>query len=96
MCIWKALNGILIYVFIYIVKVLILVPFRGGALQVVQTLIALLENKNKKIVVNNKKRFKEEFGEDPEDKPSNLRRPDDYRAVFSGNVDDHFRIGIFI
>ncbi|KAK7905253.1 hypothetical protein WMY93_017860 [Mugilogobius chulae] len=77
-------------------KVLILVPFRGGALHVVQTLINLLETKSKKIVVNNKKKFKEEFGEDPEDKPSNLRRPDDYHAVFSGNVDDHFRLGVSI
>ncbi|XP_054470041.1 U3 small nucleolar RNA-associated protein 25 homolog [Anoplopoma fimbria] len=77
-------------------KVLILVPFRGGALQVVQTLISLMETKGKKIVVNNKKRFKEEFGEEAEDKPPNLERPDDYRAIFSGNVDDHFRIGISI
>uniref|UniRef100_UPI0037E85B3E U3 small nucleolar RNA-associated protein 25 homolog n=1 Tax=Semicossyphus pulcher TaxID=241346 RepID=UPI0037E85B3E len=77
-------------------KVLILVPFRGGALRVVQTLISLLETKGKKIVVSNKKRFKEEFGEDAEDKPSNLQRPDDYRAIFSGNVDDHFRIGLSI
>uniref|UniRef100_A0A3Q3WBE7 U3 small nucleolar RNA-associated protein 25 homolog n=1 Tax=Mola mola TaxID=94237 RepID=A0A3Q3WBE7_MOLML len=73
-------------------KVLILVPLRGGALRVVQTLISLLETKGKKIVVNNKKRFKEEFGEDADDRPSNLRRPDDYSAIFSGNVDDHFRI----
>ncbi|XP_072313781.1 U3 small nucleolar RNA-associated protein 25 homolog [Eucyclogobius newberryi] len=77
-------------------KVLILVPFRGAALHVVQTLIDLLGTKNKKIVVNNKKRFKEEFGEEPDDKPSNLKRPDDYRAVFSGNVDDHFRIALSI
>ncbi|XP_010749311.3 U3 small nucleolar RNA-associated protein 25 homolog [Larimichthys crocea] len=77
-------------------KVLILVPFRGGALRVVQTLISLLEAKGKKMVVSNKKRFKEEFGEDEDDKPSNLQRPDDYTAVFSGNVDDHFRIGISI
>lgn len=70
-----------------------MVPFRGGALKIVQTLISLLESKGKKIVVNNKKRFKEEFGEDEDDKPSNLQRPDDYQAVFSGNVDDHFRIG---
>ncbi|KAJ0062964.1 hypothetical protein NL108_009559, partial [Boleophthalmus pectinirostris] len=77
-------------------KALILVPFRDKALHVVQTLIGLLETKSKKIVVNNKKRFKEEFGEDPEDKPSNLKRPDDYHAVFSGNVDDHFRIGVSI
>lgn len=72
---------------------LILVPFRGGALHVVQILISLLETKGKKIMVNNKKRFKEEFGEDAEDKPTNLRRPDDYHAIFSGNVDDHFRMG---
>ncbi|XP_060919842.1 U3 small nucleolar RNA-associated protein 25 homolog [Labrus mixtus] len=77
-------------------KVLILIPFRGGALRVVQTLISLLETKGKKIVVNNKKRFKEEFGEEEDEKPSKTQRPDDYRTIFSGNVDDHFRIGISI
>ncbi|XP_075879638.1 U3 small nucleolar RNA-associated protein 25 homolog [Nelusetta ayraudi] len=77
-------------------KVLILVPVRGGALRIVQTLIGLLETKGKKIVVSNKKRFKEEFGEAPHDKTSNMQRPDDYKAVFSGNVDDYFRIGISI
>ncbi|XP_039992244.1 digestive organ expansion factor isoform X2 [Xiphias gladius] len=77
-------------------KVLILVPFRGGALQVIQTFISLLETKGKKIVVSNKKRFKEEFGEEADDQPPNLQRPDDYHAIFSGNVDDHFRIGISI
>ncbi|XP_074516763.1 U3 small nucleolar RNA-associated protein 25 homolog [Sebastes fasciatus] len=77
-------------------KVLILVPFRGAALRVVQTLISLLETKGRKIVINNKKRFKDEFGEEADDKPPNLHRPDDYSAIFSGNVDDHFRIGISI
>ncbi|KAK9541896.1 hypothetical protein VZT92_001913 [Zoarces viviparus] len=77
-------------------KVLILVPFRGGALRVGQTLISLLETKGKKIVVNNKKRFKEEFGEEADDQPPNQQRPDDYGAIFSGNVDDHFKIGISI
>lgn len=43
--------------------------------------------------VSNKKRFKEEYGEEPSSKPPNLHRPDDHHAVFSGNVDDHFRIG---
>ena len=74
-------------------QVLILVPFRGVVLQVVHALISLLETKGKKIVVSNKKKFKEEFGEEADDKPPNLRRPDDYHAIFSGNVDDHFRIG---
>uniref|UniRef100_A0A7N8WYD1 U3 small nucleolar RNA-associated protein 25 homolog n=1 Tax=Mastacembelus armatus TaxID=205130 RepID=A0A7N8WYD1_9TELE len=77
-------------------KVLILIPFRGGALRVVQTLISLLETKGKKIVVSNKKRFKEEFGEEADNKPPNLQRPDDYHAIFSGNVDDHFRIGVSV
>ncbi|KAG5266073.1 hypothetical protein AALO_G00249490 [Alosa alosa] len=77
-------------------KVLIVAPFRDGVLQVVQTFIHLLEPKEKKMDVSNKKRFKDEFSEDPEDRPSNLIRPDDYHAIFSGNVDDHFRIGVSI
>ncbi|XP_057716094.1 U3 small nucleolar RNA-associated protein 25 homolog [Corythoichthys intestinalis] len=77
-------------------KVLILVPFRGGVLLIVQTLISLLESKGKKVVVSNKKRFKEEFGQASDDNLANLRRPDDYHATFSGNVDDHFRIGLSI
>ncbi|KAM9842210.1 LOW QUALITY PROTEIN: U3 small nucleolar RNA-associated protein 25 homolog [Aulostomus maculatus] len=77
-------------------KVLILVPFRGGALHIVQRLISLLETKGKKVGVSNKKRFKDEFGENPDDKPPNLQRPEDYHAIFSGNVDDHFRIGVSI
>ncbi|XP_024133669.1 digestive organ expansion factor [Oryzias melastigma] len=77
-------------------KVLILLPFRSGALQVVHNLISLLESKDKNIVVSNKKKFKEEFGEDADEKPPNLRRPDDYHAIFAGNVDDHFRIGVSI
>uniref|UniRef100_A0A6Q2YGM1 U3 small nucleolar RNA-associated protein 25 homolog n=1 Tax=Esox lucius TaxID=8010 RepID=A0A6Q2YGM1_ESOLU len=77
-------------------KVLILVPFRDGALRVVQTLISLLETKGKKMDVSNKKRFKDEFGEESGGTPPNPFRPDDYTALFSGNIDDHFRIGISI
>ncbi|XP_016120688.1 digestive organ expansion factor-like, partial [Sinocyclocheilus grahami] len=73
-------------------KVLILVPFRDGVLRVVQTFITLLEPKGKKMDVSNKKRFKEEYGEEPGESPPKLHRPDDYHAVFSGNTDDHFRI----
>uniref|UniRef100_A0A673JJC2 U3 small nucleolar RNA-associated protein 25 homolog n=1 Tax=Sinocyclocheilus rhinocerous TaxID=307959 RepID=A0A673JJC2_9TELE len=77
-------------------KVLILVPFRDGVLRVVQTFITLLEPKGKKMDVSNKKRFKEEYGEEPGESPAKLHRPDDYHAVFSGNTDDHFRIGVSI
>nr|XP_008514986.1 PREDICTED: digestive organ expansion factor homolog [Equus przewalskii] len=62
-------------------KVLIVVPFREAALR---------------IIVSNKKRFKGEYGSDPEERPPNLKRPEDYEAVFVGNIDDHFRIGVAI
>lgn len=72
-----------------------MVPFRESALRVVQVFISLLESSSKKkIDVSNKKRFKGEFGSDPDEKPPNLKRPEDYEAVFAGNIDDHFRIGI--
>ncbi|XP_038617328.1 digestive organ expansion factor homolog [Tachyglossus aculeatus] len=78
-------------------KVLIVVPFREAALRVVHLLISLLEaGSKKKIDVSNKKRFKGEFGSDPKERPPNLKRPEDYEAVFAGNIDDHFRIGVAI
>ncbi|KAL0969646.1 hypothetical protein UPYG_G00230240 [Umbra pygmaea] len=77
-------------------KVLILVPFRDGALRVVQTFINLLETKGKQLDVSHKKRFKDDFGEVPVDTKTRAFKPDDYTAIFSGNVDDHFRIGVSI
>lgn len=78
-------------------KVLIVVPFREAALRVVQLFISLLEgDSKKKIIVSNKKRFNGEYGSDPEERPPNLKRPEDYEAVFVGNIDDHFRIGVAI
>lgn len=73
-----------------------MVPFREAALRVVQLFISLLEgDSKKKIIVSNKKRFNAEYGSDPEERPPNLKRPEDYEAVFVGNIDDHFRIGKF-
>ncbi|XP_068397594.1 U3 small nucleolar RNA-associated protein 25 homolog isoform X2 [Eschrichtius robustus] len=78
-------------------KVLIVVPFREAALRVVQLFISLLEgDSKKKIIVSNKKRFNGEYGSDPEERPPNLKRPEDYEAVFVGNIDDHFRTGVAI
>ncbi|CAL8285693.1 unnamed protein product [Lota lota] len=77
-------------------KALILVPFRDAALRVAQTLIGLMESRNRMMDVSNKKRFKEEYGEEADDKPPKVQKPEDYRATFSGNVDDHFRIGLSI
>ncbi|KAG7251621.1 hypothetical protein CRUP_027986 [Coryphaenoides rupestris] len=61
-----------------------------------KTLIGLMESKNKMMDVSNKKRFKEAYGEEADVKPPKVQKPEDYRATFSGNVDDHFRIGISI
>lgn len=80
----------------FLLQVLILVPFRDGALRIVQTFISLLESDGKKMDVSNKKRFKDEYGEEPNSKPTSQHRPDDYQAIFSGNVDDHFRIGVCV
>ncbi|XP_032494945.1 digestive organ expansion factor homolog isoform X1 [Phocoena sinus] len=78
-------------------KVLIVVPFREAVLRVVQLFISLLEgDSKKKIIVSNKKRFNGEYGSDPEERPPNLKRPEDYEAVFVGNIDDHFRTGVAI
>ncbi|XP_078012459.1 U3 small nucleolar RNA-associated protein 25 homolog isoform X2 [Phascolarctos cinereus] len=78
-------------------KVLIVVPFREAALRVVQLFISLLEaGSKKKIDVSNKKRFKGEYGCDPDERPPNLKRPEDYDAVFAGNIDDHFRMGVAV
>uniref|UniRef100_A0A8C5LHU7 U3 small nucleolar RNA-associated protein 25 homolog n=1 Tax=Jaculus jaculus TaxID=51337 RepID=A0A8C5LHU7_JACJA len=78
-------------------KVLVVVPFREAALRVVQLFISLLEgDSKKKIIVSNKKRFQGEYGSDPEERPPNLKRPEDYEAVFVGNIDDHFRIGVAV
>ncbi|XP_073904513.1 U3 small nucleolar RNA-associated protein 25 homolog isoform X2 [Castor canadensis] len=78
-------------------KVLIVVPFREAALRVIQLFISLLEgDSKKKIIVSNKKRFQGEYGSDPDERPPNLKRPEDYEAVFVGNIDDHFRIDILI
>ena len=74
-------------------QAVILVPFRDAALRVAQTLIGLMESRNPAMDVSNKKRFKEEYGEEADDKPPKVQKPEDYRATFSGNVDDHFRIG---
>lgn len=76
-------------------KVLIVVPFRDSVLRVIQTMIGLLDVKDK-LEISNKKRFKDEYGSNPDDKPPNLKRPEDYEAIFAGNIDDHFRIGVAI
>lgn len=46
--------------------------------------------------MDNWERFASEYGEehDPEWEKRMAKKPEDYRAIFSGNTDDHFRLGI--
>lgn len=89
-------------------KVLILLPFRNIALRVVRRLIQLTPQAYK-VNVEHADRFYNDFGtRDDEDsvdgdelarevgnsKPLRSLKPSDYQALFSGNYDDDFMIGI--
>ncbi|RWS26688.1 Digestive organ expansion factor-like protein [Leptotrombidium deliense] len=80
-------------------KVLIVVPFRESCLRIMKILISLLfgdssDENGAKINVMNGKRFMEEFASD--DQRITFRKPDDYKQLFAGNIDDSFRIGISV
>ncbi|KAL6080019.1 rRNA-binding ribosome biosynthesis protein utp25 [Balamuthia mandrillaris] len=72
-------------------KVLILVPFRNAALDIVKTLLKLTP-KIQSGHVANKARLLKEFG--LKDDPIKQDKPQDYLDLFKGNIDDCFRVGI--
>ncbi|KAG0592994.1 hypothetical protein KC19_1G296500 [Ceratodon purpureus] len=89
-------------------KVLVLLPMRSTALKFVKKMIELAP-KAQTVDIEHKTRFFDDFGaEDDEDEEDNHDgdaeqeegngykggKPADYKALFSGNNDDHFRIGI--
>ncbi|KAL3683520.1 hypothetical protein R1sor_001542 [Riccia sorocarpa] len=83
-------------------KVLVLLPYRSSALKFVDRLLTLVPALQK-ANVEHKARFYDDFGAaDEEDeegvdiprKDPKAGKPADFRALFSGNNDDHFRIGI--
>ncbi|KAK2568562.1 U3 small nucleolar RNA-associated protein 25-like protein [Acropora cervicornis] len=76
-------------------KVLILVPFRDAALKVVEVLIQLISSGEGGQVMN-KKRFYKEFGDQDENDNSKDLKSEDFKLMFTGNIDDCFRIGISV
>ncbi|XP_024536917.1 U3 small nucleolar RNA-associated protein 25 [Selaginella moellendorffii] len=75
-------------------KVLVLLPMRNLALKLVKRLLALAPP-TQKATVDFKQRFFDDFGlgeEDKDDKQAS--KPADFKFIFDGNNDDHFRIGI--
>lgn len=90
-------------------QVLILLPLRSTALRVVSRLLELAQKETRTDSIQNKQRFLEDFGAD-EDEPGGNRvapgggsggaantgrgPPAEHAALFEGNSDDHFRLGI--
>ncbi|KEP66841.1 UNVERIFIED_CONTAM: hypothetical protein HHA_270960 [Hammondia hammondi] len=78
-------------------RILILLPFRSAAKEVVDYLIALMPGIQQ---VLNRRRYEEEFGisrEDELDQEQNFakgKKPEDFVNIFKGNDNDRFRLGI--
>uniref|UniRef100_UPI00358E8A69 U3 small nucleolar RNA-associated protein 25 homolog isoform X1 n=2 Tax=Myxine glutinosa TaxID=7769 RepID=UPI00358E8A69 len=77
-------------------KVLIVLPTRDAALRCVRIFMDLLRPVGEKFQVGHQQRFLSEYGREPDDIPPNLSRPDDFLFMFSGNTDDHFRVGLAV
>lgn len=73
-------------------KVLILVPFRQSAFEIVSTITTLCDFK----LSENKNRFKRSFSIPPADDTVDPTKPDDHNATFKGNIDDCFKVGVRI
>ncbi|XP_024386757.1 protein NUCLEOLAR FACTOR 1 [Physcomitrium patens] len=87
-------------------KVLMLLPMRSTALKLVKKLIELAP-KAQTVDIEHKARFFDDFGAEDDEEDQVLieegqegsneytgGKPADFKALFSGNNDDHFRIGI--
>ncbi|KAL0037821.1 hypothetical protein WJX79_000518 [Trebouxia sp. C0005] len=87
-------------------KVLILLPMRNMALKVILRLLQFTQKETRADSIQGKQRFLEDFGpgEDASDEEELTERgkrvkqqqPADHQALFDGNCDDHFRIGMKI
>ena len=73
-------------------KILIILPTRNAALDVIRTIADLAQPEQQE----NRKRLNEQFGlpAGAEDPLVNSNKPEDFKALFAGNHDDDFRIGI--
>lgn len=69
---------------------------RSSAYRVGLRLAELAQKETRADSIQNKERFVEEYGSepDPEREAKTQRKSAQFRALFGGNCDDHFRIGI--
>lgn len=77
-------------------KVLVILPFRKCAYQIVTNMGRLLYGKNMVSKLMNFSRFTDEYTGDSLRFPQNKPKPEDYVETFKGNIDDNFKIGISI
>jgi len=83
-------------------KVLIVVPFRESVRRIVDAFDNLLTSidDEEKLEISHRKRFKDEFGGADLDEQNHYgkfqRTSDEFDEIFSGNIDDHFRLGISV
>jgi len=85
-------------------KVLIIVPFRESVRRIINCFENLLlttddSEKTDQIQMSHRKRFAEEYGGGEIDNQNNdgkfQRTSEEYNEIFAGNIDDHFRLGIY-
>ena len=76
-------------------QVLILLPMRNQALKVISRLLSLAIKETRSDSVQKKSRFLKEFeDQDEPDESGKLERPAEHVALFQGNTDDYFSLGI--
>ena len=71
-------------------KVLFILPTRNACVEVVNTLTSILQPDQQE----NKKRFQDAYHVPPDAEKIGPNKPDDFRALFGGNHDDLFRLGV--
>lgn len=74
---------------------LIIVPFKDAAYKIIQMMISILIAEDKGNVIN-KNRFIQDYTGNGITMPKKNPKPEDYEALFSGNVSDDFKIGITV
>eukprot|EP00798_Chlamydomonas_sp_ICE-L_P009960 gene9960-7836_t len=86
-------------------KILLLLPQRNLAFKAIMRLVALAMKETRADTVQGKEKFVDQFTDpqaDPEDENDEKHqarraaKPMEWRALFDGNTDDHFRMGIKI